>query len=199
MLREKENKILRRREIVARLLADRGDRLLVVSGLGNPSWDLVSAGDHPLNFYDLGAMGSATALGLGLALAQPARRVLVITGDGELLMGLGTLATIMGPAPTNLAIAVLDNEAYGETGFQATHTAHGADLGAVGWAVGFPVAETVWDEAGVERVLPAMLEADGPVLVVFKIVAEKLAIVSPPRDGAYVKGRFREALLGRAL
>jgi len=118
---------LHRRELVQRMLAERGD-MLVISGLGNPSWDLAAAGDNDLNFYDLGAMGSAAALGLGLALAQPSRRVLVITGDGELLMGIGTLATITGPQPKNLAIAVLDNEAYGETGLQPTHTAHGVRL-----------------------------------------------------------------------
>ena len=105
----------------ARLLADPGD-LLVVAGLGSTAWDVTAAGDRPLNFPLWGAMGGAAMIGLGLALAQPQRRVLVITGDGELLMGLGSLATIGVQRPPNLAIVVFDNERYGETGMQATHT-----------------------------------------------------------------------------
>ncbi len=106
---------LRRREVVARLVEDRGE-LLVVGGLGAPSWDLTAAGDEPRNFPLWGAMGGAAMVGLGVALAQRERRVLVVTGDGEMLMGLGALAAIAVQAPANLAIVVLDNERYGETG-----------------------------------------------------------------------------------
>src|SRR5438876_3974101 len=115
---EEENK-LPRRAAIAQILAERQDTL-VVTGLGSPTYDCAAAGDHPLNFYLWGAMGSATTVGLGLALAQPQRRVLVITGDGELLMGLGALATVGAKKPANLAIAVIDNERYGETGGQRT-------------------------------------------------------------------------------
>ena len=132
---------LRRREVAARLLADAGD-LLVVAGLGSTAWDVTAAGDRPLNFPLWGAMGGATMVGLGLALAQPERRVLVITGDGELLMGIGSLATIAVQRPPNLAIVVFDNERYGETGMQATHTAHGVDLAGVAAACGFPLTGT---------------------------------------------------------
>jgi hypothetical protein len=128
---------LKRREVVAALLAERGDAL-VVAGLGAPVWDCAAAGDHPLNFYLWGAMGSAVPIGLGLALARPERRVLTVTGDGELLMGLGSLATAAVQAPPNLAIVVLDNERYGETGMQRTHTALGVDLAAVAAAAGMP-------------------------------------------------------------
>src|SRR5215469_2147092 len=121
---------LSRRSAVAQILADRRDTL-VVTGLGSPTYDVAAAGDHPLNFYLWGAMGSAATMGLGLALAQPRRRVLVITGDGELLMGLGALATIAAKQPANLAIAVIDNERYGETGMQASHTGVGVDLGEI--------------------------------------------------------------------
>src|SRR5213595_418724 len=120
---------LSRRSAVARILADRRDTL-VVTGLGSPTYDCAAVGDHPLNFYLWGAMGSAVTVGLGLALAQPKRRVLVVTGDGEMLMGLGALATVGVQQPKNLSVVVIDNEHYGETGMQATHTASGIDLAA---------------------------------------------------------------------
>src|ERR671930_2222264 len=123
----KQHNELARRSAIARILADRGD-MLVVTGLGSPTYDCAAAGDHPLNFYLWGAMGSAVTVGLGLALAQPERRVLVLTGDGEMLMGLGALATVAVKKPDNLAIVVIDNEHYGETGMQRTHTAAGVDL-----------------------------------------------------------------------
>ncbi len=113
--------MMERREFVTRLLADRGD-LAVVCGLGSPTYDVAAAGDHPLNLYLWGAMGGAAMIGLGLALARPDRRVAVLTGDGEALMGLGSLATIGVKQPANLAIVVLDNQHYGETGMQPSHT-----------------------------------------------------------------------------
>jgi thiamine pyrophosphate-dependent acetolactate synthase large subunit-like protein len=186
---------LRRREVARRLLADPGD-LLVVAGLGSTAWDATAAGDRPLNFPLWGAMGGAAMLGLGLALAQPERRVLVITGDGELLMGLGSLATIAVQCPANLALIVFDNERYGETGMQATHTAHGVDLAGVAAACGFPIIGTVREKDEVEAALPAIRTSPGPVLYVVKVRAESLPFVLPPKDGAYLKDRFRHALLG---
>ena len=97
-----------RRDVVRALLADRGS-LLVVAGLGAPAWDATDAGDHALNFPLWGGMGGATAIGLGLALAQPHRRVLVLTGDGEMLMGVGSLATVGVQRTRNLSVVVLDN------------------------------------------------------------------------------------------
>ena len=111
---------LDRREAVSRLLADRKD-LLVVTGLGSSSYDVMAAGDHDNNYYLWAAMGSAAIVGLGLASAQPGRSVLVVTGDGELMMGLGALATIAVRKPANLTIAVLDNGHFGETGMQRSH------------------------------------------------------------------------------
>jgi len=108
---------LDRREAVARLLAGRG-RALLVTGLGSTTWDAAAAGDRAENFYVWGGMGGAAMIGLGVALAQPGRRVLVITGDGEMLMGLGAFATIAVQRPKNLAVVVIDNEVYGETGMQ---------------------------------------------------------------------------------
>ena len=188
---------LRRREVVPALLADRGD-LLVVSGLGSTTYDCAAAGDHPLNFYLWGAMGGAAMIGLGLALAQPKRRVLVITGDGEMLMGLGSLATIATRRPANLAIAVIDNERYGETGMQATHTASGIDLAGMARAAGFVTTTTVARQDQLDGAIRLLRKEPGPVLAVIKVDAARDPFVLPARDGALLKHRFRAALLGDA-
>lgn len=186
---------LDRRAAVARLLRDRGDAL-IVTGLGNSSWDAAAAGDSPLNFYLWGAMGGAAMLGLGLALAQPSRRVVVLTGDGEMLMGLGSLATVAVQRPANLAIVVLDNERYGETGMQTTHTAAGVDLAGVAAAAGFRTAKTVGDEVALAEALPDIRTAPGPTLHAIKVRPDDHPLVLPPKDGAWLKDRFRLALLG---
>ena len=188
---------LARREVVKALLAERSD-MLVVSGLGSPSWDLAWAGDHELNFYLWGAMGSAVTVGLGLSMARPERRVMVITGDGEMLMGLGGLATVAVQAPRNLAIVVLDNERYGETGMQPTHTAHGVDLAQIAAAAGMAASREVRDEAGLEQAVWLAREAPGPVFLAFKVQPTKERLVLPMRDGVALKNRFRQALLGQA-
>ena len=122
---------------MAALVADRKDDLLVVPGLGSTTWDLFAAGDDDRNFYLWGAMGGAGMIGLGLALAQPEKRVAVITGDGEMLMGMGSLGTIGIQKPKNLAVIVFDNGVYGVTGMQPSHTQSGADLTAVAAGCGF--------------------------------------------------------------
>jgi len=185
---------LRRREVVASLLAERGDSL-VVAGLGAPAWDVTAAGDEPLNFPLWGAMGGAVSLGLGLALAQPGRRVLVITGDGEMLMGLGSLASVAVQAPRNLTIVVLDNERYGETGMQCTHTAGDVDLAAVAAATGIPVCDTIRDEVGLQSVVTRIRSGEGPHFFNIKVRAEELPLVLPPKEGVLLKDRFRLALL----
>jgi thiamine pyrophosphate-dependent acetolactate synthase large subunit-like protein len=190
-----KDKTLLRRDVVAKLLGDRGDTL-IVTGLGSPTYDCASVGDHPLNFYLWGAMGSAVTVGLGLALAQPQRRVLVITGDGEMLMGLGALATIGAKRPDNLAVAVIDNEHYGETGMQATHTAAGVDLAGMARTAGFVETATVADAASLPEGIEKLRTAPGPVFVVVKVSSGRDPLVLPPRDGAYLKNRFRQALLG---
>jgi thiamine pyrophosphate-dependent acetolactate synthase large subunit-like protein len=189
------SKLLRRREVVAQLLKGRGD-MMVIAGLGAPAWDITAAGDHDLNFPMWGAMGGATMIGLGLALAQPKKKVLVVTGDGEMLMGLGSLATIAVQKPRKLYIVVLDNERYGETGMQETHTGHGVDLAGMAKAAGFPHTLNVTTPAGVAQ-LKAMIHAGaGPLFAQVKIDPEKLPLVLPPRDATYIKNRFRIALLG---
>lgn len=188
---------LQRRDVVKALLSERGD-LLVVAGLGAPAWDITDAGDHPLNFPLWGGMGGAVMIGLGLALAQPERKVLVITGDGEMLMGLGSLATVGVVQPANLSVVVLDNEVYGETGQQQTHTAHGVDLAATARACGFASATLVTEVAGVAPLRAAIHAGKGPMFAQIKVAAEQMPLVLPPRDGAHLKNRFREALLGAA-
>jgi thiamine pyrophosphate-dependent acetolactate synthase large subunit-like protein len=185
-----------RREVVRALLERRGD-LLVVAGLGSSAWDCTAAGDHPLTFPLWGAMGSACTIGLGLALAQPRRRVLVVTGDGEMLMGLGSLASIAVQRPRNLAIVVLDNERYGETGMQKTHTAHGADLAGIALACGFAKAEIVRSVAKVAALRAEIHRGKGPLFYQVKVGRDAVPLVLPPRDGAVLRHRFREALLGK--
>jgi len=189
------SKLLRRREIVKELLQNRGDSL-VISGLGAPTWDITSAGDHALNFPLWGAMGGAAMVGLGLALAQPKKNVLVITGDGEMLMGLGALATIAVQAPRNLSIVVLDNERYGETGQQETHTGHGVNLAGMAKAAGIAHTLMVRTPAELSRLKKRIYAREGAVFAQIKIDAEKLPLVLPPRDGSLLKNRFRAALLG---
>src|SRR6185437_1362077 len=150
-----------RREVVRGMLQDRGD-LLVVAGLGAPAYDLAAAGDHPLNFYLWGAMGSAAMMGLGLALARPELRVLVVTGDGEMLMGLGALATIGVKQPRNLSILVLDNRRYGETGIQASHTEWGIDLAGVAGACRFAATRTISLPSELDEAYSLLRQVDGP-------------------------------------
>ena len=186
---------IERRAAVEHLLKNRDD-MLVVCGLGSSTYDVYAAGDNHANFYLWGAMGGAIMIGLGLAIAEPDRQVMVITGDGEALMGMGSLATAAMQAPANLSVVVIDNERYGETGMQITHTAGTTDLAAVAAACGIPVTGVVLNQAELDAALPVILEATGPVLHVVKVRAKKLDFVLPPKDGVHLKNRFRRALLG---
>lgn len=186
--------LLDRRTAVARLLRDRGD-LLVVTGLGSPTYDVAAAGDHERNFYLWGAMGGASLVGLGLSLARPDTPVLVVTGDGEMLMGMGGLATIALQRPRNLTIAVLDNGLYGETGGQASHTAGGTDLVAVARGCGVANARTLTGMEEVEAAAGALRElGDGPTFLVLRVAVSDAPRVLPSRDGAMVAHRMRSAL-----
>jgi len=184
---------LDRREFVARLLGSLPEAL-VVSGLGSPSYDLMAAGDRPRNFYLWGAMGGAASLGLGLALAQPRQAVVVLTGDGEQLMGLGSMATIGAKRPANLALVVLDNGRYGETGMQPSHTVLGTDLAAVARACGIAEARRIESLDAIEDLAAHIRERRGTLLAQAVIDREEPPRVLPPRDGIYLKNRFREAL-----
>ncbi|MGZ5161761.1 MAG: thiamine pyrophosphate-dependent enzyme [Burkholderiales bacterium] len=186
---------LDRREVVKSILGRRGDAL-VVTGLGSSCYDC-GVHDHPNTFYLWGAMGAAAMVGLGLALAQPDRRVIVITGDGEMLMGLGSLATIGAHRPRNLAIVVMDNELYAETGMQPTHTARGVSLAGMAKAASFAVADTVHTEGELERGIAALYDTAGTVLLDIKVSDQRYPMSIRMRDGAHIKNRFRENLLGQ--
>lgn len=185
---------LDRRAAVRALLEGRG-ATLVVCGLGSPGYDVFAAGDHDGNFYLWGAMGGAAMVGLGLALAQPARPVLVVTGDGEMLMGLGSLATVGARRPPNLGIAVLDNGRYGETGMQESHTALGVDLCGVARAAGFATVADVADLHGIAALRPGLSSTEGgPRFAVLRIAPDEVPRALPMRDGAALKLRMRAHL-----
>lgn len=182
---------LDRRDVVATLMRDPGD-LLVVTGLGAATYDVGITGDRPQNFYLWGAMGGTAMIGLGLAIAQPKRHVLVITGDGEMLMGMGSLATVAGAGVRNLSIAVLDNARFGETGSQRSHTGLTTDLAAVAAACGWTNTATARDMREVEALTPRLRSES--LFAVLRISAEEKPRFLPPRDGAYLTDRFRRAL-----
>jgi thiamine pyrophosphate-dependent acetolactate synthase large subunit-like protein len=188
-----ERRVLDRRVAVAALVAGCPDALFV-AGLGAPAYDLFSAGDRDLSFYLWGAMGGAAATGLGLALSQPGRSVVVVTGDGEQLMGLGALATIGAQRPPNLTVVVLDNGRYGETGMQETHTSLGTSLAGVALACGLDWAEEVSSEERLTEVAARVRARGGCGLAQLLVRAESLPRTLPGRDGAFLKARFRAAL-----
>jgi thiamine pyrophosphate-dependent acetolactate synthase large subunit-like protein len=185
--------LLNRRKVVAELLEDRGN-LIVVTGLGSASYDVMAAGDHDRNYYLWAAMGSAATVGLGLAMSRPQDSVLVVTGDGEMLMGMGALATIAVQAPKNLTIAVLDNGHYGETGMQRSHTGFGVELDKVAKSVNFDWTTRITDMKAV-RVFRRRIHANsGLNFATIKIDTAEEVRVLPPRDGVYIKNRVRAAL-----
>ena len=195
MMRAKSNDPrLDRRDAMRVLLEHRGD-MLVVTGLGSTTWDAAAIGDDERNFYLWGAMGAAAMVGLGLAVAQPGRRVLVVTGDGEILMGLGALATIGVQRPPTLAIVVFDNGHYAETGMQRSHTDHGVSLCGVARSCGIESVYDITDRGALDdfaRLVRAQSECT--LFARIAIQAEEPPRVLPSRDGVFLKNRFRHAL-----
>ncbi len=184
---------LQRRALVADVMRQRGDGL-VVTGLGSSTWDLFAAGDQPENLYSWGGMGLAVPTALGLAMAQPNRRVLAMTGDGEMMMGIGSLGVVADQAPQNLAILILDNETFSETGRQRGLTGNRVDLCAV--AKGFGIRETmlVTEESAIPDLARFLFEAPGPILAIAKIALSEDPWRLPEKDGAAIGRRFKIAL-----
>ena len=186
--------LMDRREAVAKLLEARNGAL-VVTGLGSPSYDVHAYADTDDNYYLWGAMGGAALTGLGLAQAQRDKRVMVITGDGEMLMALGGMATISVAKPDNLDIIILDNQHFGETGMQDSHTGKGLDLAMIASASGFTVSRTLHTMVELDELCSELTKpASGPRLYVLKIEAKNLPRSLPPRDATYIKTRFRNHL-----
>src|SRR3984885_6599636 len=186
--------LLDRRNVVSSLLADRKGAI-VVGGLGASTYDIAAAGEHDRHFFLWGATGGGVMVGLGIALAQPDLPVVVITGDGDMLMGIGSLATVGLQKPKNLTIVVLDNEIYGETGGQASHTATNVDLVGVARACGIPHARAIATMADIEAFAPAMQDVSGgPRFASIKIDGANLERVLSSRDGTFIVTRIRGAL-----
>jgi len=181
-----------RRQFVARLLADRGE-LMVVTGIGSSTYDVAACGDHALNFYLWSAMGSTAMVGLGLALARPDRRVAVITGDGDVLMGMGSLATIGVKQPGNLAVVVLDNRHYSASGMQPSHTAAGIDLGGAAQACRFARVEQVSELERAAEMRSLLHIGQGPIFIHARVEADDQPRIIPSRDGYAIKHRFMQA------
>ena len=184
---------IQRRPFVADLLSRRNGAL-IVPGLGSPTWDIFAAGDSAEYLYSWGGMGLAVPTALGLALAQPSRRIVAITGDGEMMMGIGSLGVVADQAPRNLGILVLDNEAFSETGRQRGLSGNRADLCAV--AKGFGIAETLLvTETGQTPALAELLfTKPGPVLAVAKIAITEDPWRLPEKDGGAIARRFKAAI-----
>ncbi len=185
--------MLDRREVVAALLRDRKD-LVVISGLGSPTYDVAAVGDHDRNFYLWGAMGGAAMTGLGVAIAKPDTPILVVTGDGEMLMGMGSLATIALQNPPNLTLVVLDNKLYGETGGQVTHTARGTNLAQVATACGIEnaieldtMSKVIAFSAEIHKTRKTMMMAS------ITISQQMPTRVMTPRSGAVLVDRTRKS------
>jgi thiamine pyrophosphate-dependent acetolactate synthase large subunit-like protein len=186
--------LLDRRNVVSSLLAERKGAI-AVGGLGASTYDIAAAGDHDRNFYLWGAMGGTVMIGLGIALAQPKLPVVVITGDGEMLMGMGSLATVGLQQPKNLTIVVLDNEVYGETGGQASHTAATVDLVGVARACGIADARAIATMADIAAYAAGMQDvASGPRFASVKIDSANLERVLSSRDGQFTVNRIRGSL-----
>lgn len=166
---------------------------VVVASLGHPAYDLFAAGDRPRNFYTWGSMGLASSIGLGLAMQRPGERIVVLDGDGSLLMNLGSLATIANVNPPNLVVVVWDNELHATTGGQPTATAAGADLAAAGRALGIASSCTTRTLDELVRAYATAVRAPGTALIVAK-VAESAPIAKPPLDCVFLKQRFMTAI-----
>ena len=193
MIARSNSKVMNRLDLTKRLVTKLKHEEAVIGGIGNANFDLFAAGKRPQNFYMLGSMGLAAPIALGVALAQPKRRVFALEGDGSLLMQLGSLATIAMVNPRNLAIVVWDNGMYQITGAQKTATAEAADLAEM--ARGAGIAQSAWakDEDDFERMIDRALKEDGPWFVGARTDAETPKIQTP-REPVTIKDAFMRGL-----
>ena len=194
--RSSETGVLDRCEAVPKLVGNAQD-FLIIAGLAGTAKDAAHLCEPHGNYYACaGVMGGATAMGLGLALAQPTRRVLVMTGDGELLMNVGSLATVAIMHPPNLSILCVDNGHYGETGYQKSHTSLGVDLAAIAAGAGIPAVRTVTQESDIAEAAALIRQMDGSSFVLLKVKPTDPPKIRRSMDAAWTKHRFRDGLLG---
>ena len=187
--------MIERRSFVQKLMSNRKDDLRVVSGIGTSTWDLMSAGDNKKNFGFIGAMGQAVPFALGLSIAKPNLKIVLFTGDGDMLMSLGSIATIANHPTPNLTIIVMDNESYVETGSQPTATAGKTDLELIAKGAGFENVYTIKKQSENYKVLHTIYEEEGPSFVVVKCKAEQTSLVFPYSfDGVTSINRFMETM-----
>ncbi len=184
---------LKRRNVVKKILNNRGESR-VITGLGSATYDVFDVGDNNSNFYLWGAMGSAAMTGLGLALAKPNIPVIVITGDGEQLMGIGSLATIGVQKPKNLSIIILDNGCFGETGMQKSHTSQGVQLHSIAKASNFKHSLLIKNKDDLSNFISYLPPSDGPIFANIKIQPKNPPRNLPILDGVELKNRFRRNL-----
>jgi thiamine pyrophosphate-dependent acetolactate synthase large subunit-like protein len=195
----RNTKVMNRFDLTSRLVAKLKNQEAVIGGIGNTNFDLWAAGHRPQNFYMLGSMGLAFPIALGVALAQPERRIFALEGDGSLLMQMGCLATIATQAPKNLTMIVMDNGLYQITGAQPTPATAVADIVAI--AIGCGLSSSAWaaDEEDFERLVDQSLSATAPTLIAVRI-DDKPGVGATRRDPVQIRERFmlglgvREAL-----
>src|SRR5438874_626347 len=186
-------KVFNRTELTKRLVGKLKREEAVIGGIGNTNFDLFAAGHRPQNFYMLGSMGLAVPIAFGVALAQPARGVIALEGDGSILMGLGCLATIANVRPRNLTIIIMDNGLYQITGKQPTASDGATDIVAVARGAGIAESHWVHDEAHFDRLVSRRFEEGGPVLLSVRI-DDKPGAAQPPRDPPLVRSRFMKGI-----
>ncbi|PJG57218.1 hypothetical protein CVM73_02110 [Bradyrhizobium forestalis] len=192
-LDNRNTKVMNRFDVTSRLIAKLRDEEAVIGGIGNTNFDLWAAGHRPQNFYMLGSMGLAFPIALGVALAQPDRRVFALEGDGSLLMQLGALSTIATLKPKNLTMIVMDNGIYQITGAQPTPAANVADIVAI--AIGSGLANSAWaaDEEDFERLVDDAMAASEPSLIAVRI-DDKPGVGTTRRDPVQIRERFMHGL-----
>lgn len=186
-------KALARFDITQRLVAKLHHDEAVIGGIGHTNFDLWAAGRRPQNFYMLGSMGLAIPIALGVAIAQPQRKVIALEGDGSLLMMLGCLTTIGTRQPDNLIIVVMDNGAYEITGGQPTASSQGTDLAAIARGAGIARSQWAADETHFEALLDHALATTGPHLIAARLTAAKPA-GQTERDPAQIRDRFMRGI-----
>jgi thiamine pyrophosphate-dependent acetolactate synthase large subunit-like protein len=191
--RRPNTKVMNRFDLTKRLVGKLTNEEAVIGGIGNTNFDLWAAERRPQNFYMLGSMGLAVPIALGVALAQPKRRVIALEGDGSLLMQLGCLATIATLNPANLIVVAMDNAVYQITGSQPTATAFKADLAVL--ARGAGIAQSGWatDEEDFDRLVRQALKQDGPWFIAARIDGSP-AVATSERDPPRIRDRFMRGL-----